>query len=290
MINKPIELTLDQIKRRPRMEQIVGFECSGNNPARLNMLTGNARWAGTSLNALLREAGFKAGAREVVFFGTDKATEEISHGGAQPQSFEQHFGRSLSVDDAMRPEVMLAWEMNGQPLPAKNGAPLRLIVPGWYGIANVKWLDHIHVQDARFMGRFMARDYVQLIQAQAGDKTIWNETSVSRMRLKSMVARLARTGGRYTATGFALNDGTPLRVVEVKVDNGPWQAAKMEPMNTQYSWKLFTYEWNQLPPGEHTIVSRATDANGNVQPEQAEVESKKTRWENNWQFVRKFSV
>jgi DMSO/TMAO reductase YedYZ molybdopterin-dependent catalytic subunit len=290
LVNRPMEYTLDELKKRPRMEQIVCFECSGNNPARLNMLTGNARWAGTSLRTLLNDAGPKATAREVVFFGLDKSTEDISHGGVPVQQYEQHFGRSLALEDAGAPEVMLAWEMNGAPLPAKNGAPVRLIVPGWYGIANVKWLNHIHVQDSRFMGRFMARDYVQLMQIQAGDQVIWNETSVSRIRLKSMVARLTRNGERYTATGYVLNDGTPLRSVEVRVDSGPWQPVVMERMNTRYSWKLFTYDWSGLAPGEHTIVSRATDVNGTMQPEEAEIASKKTRWENNWQFVRKFRV
>jgi hypothetical protein len=105
-----------------------------------------------------------------------------------------------------------------------------------------------------------------------------------------MVSRLTRTGTRYTAHGFVLNDGTPLRSVEVKVDNGPWQAAQMDPQNTPYSWKLFTLQWNNLTPGEHTIVSRATDANGVVQPEEAELAEKKSRWENNGQFIRKFTI
>ncbi len=290
LVNKPLEFTLDELKRWPRMEQIACFECSGNNPARLNMLTGNARWAGTSLNALLKDAGLKATAREVVFFGIDKSTEEIAHGAVQPQPYEQHFGRSLAVQDATQPEVMIAWEMNGAPLPAKNGGPVRLIVPGWYGIANVKWMDRIHVQDARFMGRFMARDYVQLMQTKMGEEVVWNETSVSRIRLKTMVARLTRNGGRYTATGYALNDGTPLRSVEVRVDGGPWQPVVMDRGNTRYSWKLFTYEWTGVAAGDHTIVSRATDVNGTVQPEEADLASKKTRWENNAQFTRKFKV
>ncbi len=288
LVNKPMELTLDELKRRPRLEQIVGFECSGNNPQRLNTLAGNARWSGTSLNSLLKDAGLKPAAREVVFFGIDKSTEEIAHGAPQVQPYEQHFARSLSVQDASGPEVMLAWEMNGAPLPAKNGGPVRLIVPGWYGVANVKWMDHIHVQDLRFMGRFMARDYVQLMQAKEGEEAIWNETSVSRIRIKSMVARLTRTGNRFTATGFVLNDGTPLKLVEVRVDNGPWQPATMEKMNTQYSWKFFTYSWSGIAPGDHTIVSRATDVNGTTQPEEADLQTKKTRWENNAQFVRKF--
>jgi DMSO/TMAO reductase YedYZ molybdopterin-dependent catalytic subunit len=290
LVNKPMELTLDELKRRPRLEQVIGFECSGNNPARLNTLTGNARFTGTSLNALLKDAGLKATAREVVFFGVDKSSEDISHGAPQAAAYEQHFGRSLATADASQPEVMIAWEMNGQPLPPKNGGPVRLVVPGWYGVANVKWMDHIHVQDSRFMGRFMARDYVQLMQAKEGDEAVWNETSVSRIRIKTMVARLTRTGNRYTATGYVMNDGTPLKSVEARVDGGPWQPVTMEKGNTQYSWKLFTYEWTGLTPGDHTIVSRATDVNGTTQPEEGDLQSKKTRWENNAQFTRKFRV
>jgi len=290
LVNQPLELSLEQLKRRPRTELIAGFECSGNNPARFNTLVGNARWAGTSLAALLKTAGLKPTAREVVFFGADHGTEEISHGGAPPEKFEQNFARSLAVDDAMNPEILLVWEMNGGPLPAKNGGPIRLLVPGWYGICNAKWLNHIQVQDSRFMGRFMARDYVTLMEKKDGDQTIWEETSVSRIRLKSMVARLSRTGGEFLATGFALNDGTPLRSVEVCVDNGPWQPATMDRENTKYSWKLFTFEFPAPAPGDHTMVSRVTDANGTVQPEEAELQSKKSRWENNAQFVRKFKV
>jgi DMSO/TMAO reductase YedYZ molybdopterin-dependent catalytic subunit len=290
LINKPFELTFDELKRRPKLEQIIGFECSGNNPQRLNTLAGNARWTGTSLNSLLKDAGLKATAREVVFFGVDKSTEDIAHGVPQAAQYEQHFGRSLALDDATQPEVMLAWEMNGAPLPGKNGGPVRLIVPGWYGVANVKWINHIHVQDSRFMGRFMARDYVQLMQTKEGEEPVWNETSVSRIRIKSMVARLTRMGNLFTATGYVMNDGTPLKSVEVRVDNGPWQPVKMEKMNTQYSWKLFTYTWSGLTPGEHTIVARATDINGTTQPEEADLQTKKTRWENNAQFTRKFKV
>jgi DMSO/TMAO reductase YedYZ molybdopterin-dependent catalytic subunit len=215
--------------------------------------------------------------------------ETITHGRGT-QMAEQHFGRSMTIDDAMKPELLICWEMNGAPLVPTHGAPVRLIVPGWYGVANVKWLDHIHVQDSRYMGRFMSRDYVTLMPHQIGGQTVWNETSVSRIRPKSMVARLTKTGTRITALGFALHDGTPIKTVEVRMDNGPWQAAKMDPQNTQFSWKFFTAEFNNLPAGEHTIVSRVTDANGVVQPEEQALAEKKTNWENNGQFVRKFSL
>jgi DMSO/TMAO reductase YedYZ molybdopterin-dependent catalytic subunit len=289
LVNKPMELTLAQIKARPRVDLVAGFECGGSSNANFNRLCGNARWAGTSLSALLKDVGLRPNAREVVFFGADKGNENVTHGRGAHQ-VEQHFGRSMTTDDALRAEAILCWEMNGEPLENAHGAPLRLIVPGWYGVANVKWMDHIHVQDTRFMGRFMSRDYVTLVGQKIGEQTVWNETSVSRIRIKSVVARLTRLGTKYTAHGFVLNDGSELKSVEVQVDNGPWQPVRMHAGNTKYSWKLFTYEWNNPAPGEHTIVSRATDANGIVQPPESELADKKTMWENNGQFVRKFTV
>jgi DMSO/TMAO reductase YedYZ molybdopterin-dependent catalytic subunit len=289
LVNKPMELTLDQLKRRRRTEIVAGFECGGNSNAIINRLCGNARWVGTSLSALLRDAGLRPDAREVVFFAADKGMESVTHGRGANQ-VEQHFGRSMSTEDAMKTEALICWEMNGAPLVPSHGAPVRLIVPGWYGVANVKWLNHIHAQDSRYMGRFMSRDYVTLIDHKIGDEVIWNEISVSRMRIKSAVARLTRTGSRYTALGFVLNDGSPLRSVEVRVNNDSWRPAKMDPQNTQFSWKFFTYEWDNLAPGDHTIVSRVTDANGITQPEESALANKKTIWENNGQFVRKFRV
>src|SRR5436190_1923768 len=131
LVDRPRTWTLADLKKRPRLEHVVGFECSSNSNARGNPLIGNARWVGTSLAALLKESGMSSTAREVVFFSVDKGTEEIVHGGA-PEKVEQHFARGLALEDAMRPEVLIAYEMNGEPLPHPHGAPVRLIVPGWY--------------------------------------------------------------------------------------------------------------------------------------------------------------
>jgi DMSO/TMAO reductase YedYZ molybdopterin-dependent catalytic subunit len=289
LINRPFELSLADLKKRRRIEQVVGFECSGNNNPRGNPLVGNARWAGTPLSALLKDSSLKSSASEVVFFGADKGSEEVSHG-SSTQKVEQRFGRSLSLNDATRPEVLIAYEMNGQPLSLAQGAPVRLIVPGWYGVANVKWLEQIHLMDRRFMGKFMAREYVTLRGDRMGGDIAWNETSVSRMQLKSMVARVTRSAGNCKVLGFALNDGTPLKAVEVTIDGGPWRPATLDKSNTPYSWKLFSYRWEGTQPGEHTITSRAIDIHGNVQPTEAELESKKTRWENNGQYVRKLRI
>jgi DMSO/TMAO reductase YedYZ molybdopterin-dependent catalytic subunit len=291
LVDKPVTLSLADIKKRPRVEHVIGFECSGNNNTRGNPLVGNARWGGTPLAPILNEAGLKPTAREVVFFAGDSGPEELNHSntGNTPVKTEQHFARSLPVEDARVPDVILAYQMNGEDLPVAHGAPVRLIVPGWYGVANVKWLNHIRVQDTRFMNRFMARDYVTLQSEQSGDETYWYETSVNRMRLKSAIARITKTGDRIKAVGFALTDGTPLKAVEVKVDDGPWKPATLSKDNTRYSWKLFTFEWQGAAPGDHTIVSRAIDARGEVQLTQDNA-TKKTRWENNGQVARKFRI
>lgn len=281
MVERPIELTLAELKSREKIEIDAGFECGGNNPNLFNGLIGNARWGGVRLRDLLAEAGVQDGGIEVVFYGADKGMEEIR--GAQ---VEQNFARSMHIDDALRPEVLVAYEMNGAPLTLYHGAPVRLIVPGWYGVANVKWLEQIHVQDRRFMGRFMARDYVTLSRRDVGGVERWEERSVTKMHLKSAIIRVTRRNSDHIVTGFVLNDGTPLRSVEVRIDDGPWQPAEIDPQSTQYSWKLFRYVWSDATPGEHTLVSRVTDINGQVQATADQLPEKRTRWENYAQFPR----
>ncbi|MDA2934173.1 hypothetical protein MYX82_07495 [Acidobacteria bacterium AH-259-D05] len=114
----------------------------------------------------------------------------------------------------------------------------------------------------------------------------FTENEVTRMQLKSVIARVTKRGSNYQILGFVLNDGTPLRSVEVKVDEGPWQPATIVASNSQYSWKLFTYSWQGATPGEHTLVSRATDANGQVQLTEADLETKRTFLEHSAQFPR----
>jgi DMSO/TMAO reductase YedYZ molybdopterin-dependent catalytic subunit len=285
MVGKPLELTLADIKARPKMEIDAGFECGGNRDTLFQGLIGNARWGGTSLRALLEEAGIDPAGIEVVFYGYDKGMETV-----RDLSIEQAFGRSLHITDAMNPDIMLAYEMNGEPLPLYHGAPLRLVVPGWYGVANVKWLGQIHVQDRRYMGRFMARDYVTLSKRMIGGEERWEERSVTRIQLKSSIIRVTRNGNAHSIMGFVLNDGTPLRSVEVSIDGGSWQVAQIDPASSKYSWKLFTLAWNNPTPGEHTLVSRVTDANGQVQATPEEMPEKPTRWENYEQFTRRVMI
>ena len=129
------------------------------------------------------------------------------------------------------------------------------------------------------------------VAATADPATQFIETEVTRLNLKSVIARVRKSaGGGHQVLGFVLNDGTPLKSVEVKVDEGPWQRATLDPANSTYSWKLFTWQWQGAAPGDHTIVSRATDANGVVQPTTAELSRKKTFLEDNSQFPRKVRI
>lgn len=283
LVDRPLDLTLADLKGMDRFEVDAGFECGGNRPNDIfNGLIGNAKWSGVRLRDLLARAGVRDDGIEIVFFGADKGKENIRN-----TDVEQAFGRSMHIDDAMRGEVLVAWEMNGEPLPDIHGAPVRLIVPGWYGVANVKWLEHIHVQDRRYMGRFMARDYVTLSKIDVGGVERWDERSVTWIQLKSSIVRVTRRdGGSHRITGFVLNDGTPLDRVEVQVDGGAWRRAEIDPDSSQYSWKLFYLDWDDASPGEHTIVSRVIDANGRVQATADQMPEKPSRWENYAQSPR----
>ncbi len=285
MVDKELDFSLQDLKDRDNIERQVGFECGGNGRRLFQGLIGNARWRGISLQSILEEAGIQDGAKEVVFFGADTSMETI-----RDTEVEKAFARSLSIEDAMQPENMLAFEMNGEPLPHYHGKPVRALIPGWYGVANVKWLTQIHIQDTRYMGRFMGRDYVTLKKEVVGGVERWVENSVTRMNLKSSIVRVTELGGQYRIQGFALNDGTPLQSIEVKIDDDPWEPAQINPRSTKYSWKLFSYDWNNATPGDHTIVSRVTDINGHVQATQEELPEKVSYWEDFGQFPRTITI
>ena len=289
LVGRPKSLSLDELRKMGSTELVAGFECSGNRRP-LQGLASNGRWTGVPLKTVLDSAGVNASAREFVFFGADHGEEEIEWR-AQKFQLDQQFGRSLPREKAMAPEPFLAWALNGEPLTRPHGSPLRLIVPGWYGVANVKWLSQIHVQKDQYLGKFQARWYRTLKGEMIGGEMKWKETAVTRMQLKSFIARVTRDGSRHKALGVILNDGTPLRFVEVRVDEGPWQRATMDPStNGKYSWKLFTYIWNGSTPGEHTLVSRVTDVNGKVQPTEQDLENKKSFLEDNSQHPRKVMI
>ncbi|MDR1990666.1 MAG: molybdopterin-dependent oxidoreductase [Acidobacteriaceae bacterium] len=291
LVNKPLTLSLDDLKKMRATDLVAGFECSGNSPRSMQGLSGNGKWTGVPLRAVLDQAGVKAEAREFVFFGADHGQEEIEWR-TQKFTLEQQFGRSLTREHALSPEPMLVWALNGEPLTVHQGAPLRLIVPGWYGVANVKWLTDIYVQDEAFLGKFQTRWYRTLRGETINGETKWVETAVTRMRVKSFIARVTTNGNAATVHGFVLSDGTSVKSVEVNVDGGAWQPATIDSASVKdkYGWKIFSYTWNNPTPGDHTLVSRATDANGIVQPTAKDLENKKSFLEDNSQFVRKVKI
>ena len=289
LVNKPLSLSLDALRGMRRVDLVAGFECSGNRRP-LQGLSSNARWTGVPLHVVLDQAGVKVNAKEFVFFGADHGKEEVEFR-TQKYEVDQQFGRSLSREKALSQEPMLAYALNGDPLTKHQGAPLRLLVPGWYGVANVKWLSHIHLQEDQYLGKYQARWYRTLRGEMIDGEVQWKESAVTHMQLKSFIARVSKDGNRHKVLGVILNDGTPIKSVEVKVDDGPWQPATIDPAtNSKYSWKLFTYAWNGATPGEHTLVSRVTDATGAVQPTAEALENKKTFLEDNSQHPRKVMI
>jgi DMSO/TMAO reductase YedYZ molybdopterin-dependent catalytic subunit len=289
LVDRPVAFSLDDLKKMGARELVAGFECSGNRGP-LQGLSGNGRWTGVPLRAVLDKAGLKANARECVFFGADRGEEEVEWR-TQKFKVEQQFGRALKRDKALSPEPLLAYAMNGEPLTRHQGSPLRLLVPGWYGVANVKWLSEIHAQEEQYLGKFQARWYRTFKGEMIDGEMKWVESDISRMQLKSYIARITRTGAGYTVFGIILNDGTPIKAVEVRVDEGPWRAATIDPATREkYGWKQFNFAWNDAIPGTHTVVSRVIDATGRIQPTAQELENKKSFLEDNSQTPRKVAI
>jgi DMSO/TMAO reductase YedYZ molybdopterin-dependent catalytic subunit len=289
LVEREKSFSLEELKKMPSTDVVFGFECSGNRRP-LQGLVSNARWTGVPLKTVLSQAGVKAQAKEFVFFGADHGEEEEEFRGGM-NKIDQPFGRSVPREKAMAPEMLLAYSLNGEPLTRAQGFPLRLLVPGWYGVAQVKWVSRIHLQEDPYMGKYQARWYRTLKGEMISGEMTWTETAVTRMHLKSFIARVSREGNRHKVLGVVLNDGTPIKSVEVRVDDGPWARATLDPATSgKYSWKLFTYNWEGATPGEHTLVSRVTDVTGAVQPTEQELTTKKTFLEDNSQHPRKVMI
>ncbi|MEO8130298.1 MAG: molybdopterin-dependent oxidoreductase [Bryobacteraceae bacterium] len=314
LVTHPRSLTIADLKARERHEVEFTLECSGNHGIGLAFFIGgigNARWGGTRLAPLLEQAGLLDDASEVIFWGADSGKLTIrdnpgigsagQSGTVQPDTdggldltITEQFARSMSVREAMSRDNLLCYEMNGEPLPPEHGFPLRLIAPGWYGVANVKWLTRIEVINRRFAGRFMARDYVSIREEVRDGQTAWTFTNVGRFRLKSAPAKVTRGNGRYTIMGAAW--GAPIERVEVQIDGGVWMAAKLDgpapPRSRGYSWRFWTFDWGSPVAGEHAIRSRAIDVEGNIQPgpDDPFLASRRTYWESNGHITRRIAI
>lgn len=283
LVERPMTLTLADLKERARQEVTFTLECSGNSGLPFfNGGVGNATWAGTPLASLLEEAGVLEDGTEVVFWGADAGEQTW-----REMTITEQFARSMSLDDAMNADNLLVYEMNDTPLPPLHGFPVRLIVPGWYGVANVKWLTRIEVRNQRYQGNFMARDYVTIREEEQDGETVWTFTSVTRDRLKSAPAKVTKMDDQYRIRGAAW--GAPIGGVEVRIDEEPWQPATLtEGEGEAFAWTFWTFDWASPEAGEHRITSRAMDVAGDVQPEPDDpfLTGKQTFWESNGQITR----
>ncbi len=300
MVGNPMTLTMEEIRALPRKDQHMTLECAGNGASKGFMdAIYNSKWTGTPLAPILERSEMDPKAVEIVFYGKDTKEEVLREGTSRELKIEVPFGRSMTLEDAMSLPLLLAYDRNDAPIEFRNGAPLRLIVPGWYGVANVKWLTRIELRDKRYMGRYMARDYVTVRGEKIEEDVTYVETSVTRMNLKSIIARVTRGPSQngkipLRAYGAAWSDGTEIDRVEVKFNNGDWQRAQWDESTPrhQYCWRFFWIDLGHASPGDHQIVSRAIDVNNRIQPsaEEDEISLKKTYWEAYQQWPRKIRL
>jgi len=275
-VARPLSLDLGELRRRPAVTSRVLLECAGNGRARLEPrpvsqpwlleAVGTAEWTGTPLAPLLQEAGLSPDAVEVAFTAADHGVE---------RGVEQDYARGLPVAEALRPETLLVWAMNGAPLPPQHGAPLRLVVPGWYGMAQVKWLTRIDVLTEPFTGFQNTTAYrLKVAEDEDGEP-------VTRIRPRSLLAppgwpdfmtreRYLRSGP-VPVTGRAWSGRAPVTRVEVSTDGGhSWAEAELAPPDAEhpFAWRAWTYVWDARP-GTYELLTRATDGVGG-QPVEAD--------------------
>lgn len=269
LVDRPLSLSLHELTQLPAETMVVTLECAGNDRARLQPsaagvpwgpgAVSTAEWTGPRLDDVLRSAGIRLGAREVVFRGADRGPVEDRAG-------EVRFERSLPAGDALGAGALLAYAMNGRPLPARHGYPLRLVVPGWYGMASVKWLTEIQVTAEPFRGFFQGEHYV------------YERGGVREpVRLQQVRALITRPGageelarGALIVRGVAWSGAAPIDRVDVSVAGGRWQKARLTGAQEVAGWQEWEFLASGLAPGEVTIRARASDLAGQVQPERPE--------------------
>ena len=272
LVAERLSLSLDELRAMPAAEHAVTMECAGNGRARLSPrpvsqpwlseAVGTARWRGVPLAGLLERAELSEDAVEIVFTGLDRGIE----GGE-----EQLYARSLGLHDALMPDVLLAYEMNGAPLLPQHGYPLRLVVPGWYGMTSVKWLGRIEAVARPFDGYQMRTGYrYRATEDEEGEP-------VTRIQPRALMAppgipdffTRARSvpAGPVELEGRAWSGCAPVAGVEVSADGETWHEAELErDVEGRWAWCRWRWTW-QAAPGEHELMCRARDEAGNVQPD-----------------------
>lgn len=267
-VRQMLALTYEELRALPALSLLVTLECAGNGRAYMNGqpqgepwnygAVGTAEWTGVPLGVVLARAGLEPSVREIIIEGADQ--------GYHPQSKEERiYARSLHRDVALHPDTLLAYAMNGEPIPFAHGFPLRLIVPGWYGMASVKWVTRLFASSQPFQGYFQTEQYVLL---QPGDA---EGPPLTRMRPRSLMlspVEGARLGsGLHWLKGVAWSGSAPVSRVEVSGDGGAtWQPAEWTSEKLPYAWRSWQLPWQATAPGLALLSSRVTDEAGNTQP------------------------
>ena len=271
-VDHPFVVDMTALLGYPQTSTCVTLECAGNGRARLDPrpvsqpwldeAVGTARWTGTPLAPLLAQAGILDGAVDVVFTGADHGIE---------RGVEQDYERALPIADACHPDVLVAHTMNGQPLLAQHGAPARLIVPGWYGMAQVKWLVKITVLDEPFTGYQNAVAYRIKHEAHEEGEPVTRIRPRALLRPPGFPDFQTRTRfvdrGVHDVIGRAWSGYAPIVRVEMSTDGGAaWNDAILGPETDRYAWRGWRWSWPADDTGPHELCARATDAAGNTQP------------------------
>ena len=269
-IENPADISFSDLSKFPKRTLAVTLECAGNNRTDLTpKVPGNqfesgavstAVWAGVSLSQVISSFEIDTDAVELLFEGADSGKPE-------PEENTQHFQRSLPMTVATHPDTILAFEMNGEPIGVAHGGPLRLIVPGWYGMASVKWLQKITVLNTPYEGYFQTHKYMFRSEENY-------ERPVSVMRVKSLITSPSSGTNLkefpHSIGGFAWSGNAEIDTVEVSTDGGStWNPANFVGPSDKYSWRQWTFPWTNPNKGHYTLISRAKDKMGNLQPKES---------------------
>ncbi|HUE41669.1 MAG TPA: sulfite oxidase [Chthoniobacterales bacterium] len=272
-VKKPFEIGCEELLKLKSKKIPATLECAGNNRSFLEPKVkgvqwglggvGNAEWTGVPLSSLLERAGVKPAAREIILEGADRGQLE------DPKSprGEINFARSIPLEKAG--EVLLAYKMNDVDLPPQHGFPLRAIVPGWYAVASIKWLQRIVVTAQPFNGYYQTLDYAFWMRAGGGARL----TPLSDLQIKAEIAR-PKEGDNVAASsnvriqGAAWTGTGDIMKVELSTDGGStWKSAKLIGESKPGAWRLWEFDWKTpATPGKATLMARATDSTGQTQP------------------------
>jgi DMSO/TMAO reductase YedYZ molybdopterin-dependent catalytic subunit len=276
-VENPTTLTLDDLRAMPAAERAVTLECAGNGRLEMRPLpigepwgdyaVSTARWTGALLHEVLEQAHPAAEGVDVRFEGADHGAYHLQPVLAETNKDDLTFVRALPLAHAADPaaEILIAYEMNGEPLRPDHGAPFRIIVPHWYAVASVKWLKRIDVLTEPYTGEFQTGHYMY----EWPDRP---HESVDLMRVRARITDPAPAStinvGTRTVRGKAWSGAGPVTRVDVSLTGeGDWHAAQLEPPKGPYQWQDWSFDWEATDVGRHTLRARATDAAGNVQPE-----------------------